>query len=160
MAKKMEIYSAMIDCMDHHIGRILEYLEKTGELDNTYVIFMSDNGADAGDVDRPGSPFTNYIENYANNDFENYGKAKSFLSKGRYWAQACTAPFKLWKGFTTEGGIRVPAIIYHPKNIQLERKGAIDGQLLTVMDVAPTILEMAETPHPGTQFEGLSLIHI
>ena len=154
MAKKMEIYSAMIDCMDHHIGRILEYLEKTGELDNTYVIFMSDNGADAGDVDRPGSPFTNYIENYANNDFENYGKAKSFLSKGRYWAQACTAPFKLWKGFTTEGGIRVPAIIYHPKNIQLKRQGAIDGQLLTVMDVAPTILEMAETPHPGTQFEG------
>ena len=140
----MEVYSAMIECMDFHIGRVIEYLEKTGQLENTVVIFMSDNGADGGDVTSPQMPFATFIKEQCDNSFENYGRKGSFISKGRNWAQACSAPYKMWKGFTTEGGLRVPAFMYQPG---MKQKGTIDRQLLTVMDVAPTVLE-------------LSLIHI
>ena len=155
LARKMEIYAGMVDNMDYHIGRVVDYLKKAGKFDNTYIIFMSDNGADGGDVDRAGGPFSEFIEENVDNSFENLGHKGSFTSKGRNWAQATTAPFKLWKGFTTEGGIRVPAILYHPT---MDRQGAIDRQLLTAMDVAPTILELAGTKHPGREYKGREVV--
>ena len=154
-ARTMAVYSAMVECMDHHIGRVVDYLRKTGQLDNTYIIFMSDNGGDGGDVTSPQMPFYDFIQEQCDNSFENLGRKGSFISKGRNWAQACTAPYKMWKGFTTEGGIRVPAILYRPG---MKRQGVIDQQLLTAMDVAPTIMDLAGAKHPGTKYKGRDIV--
>lgn len=146
-SRKMELYAAMVDNLDHHIGQLIQYLEESKQLDNTIIVFMSDNGAAAEDFyNRPDGPGPFLRENY-DNSYDNMGKASSFVSYGPQWAQAGAAPFKLFKYYSTEGGIVTPLII-SGKNV--ERKAGLQNTFITVMDLAPTFLELAGIKYPAT----------
>ena len=154
--REMEIYAAMVDNMDYHIGRILSYLEETGERDNTIIIFMSDNGA-AGFGPGMNKAFPQeWIDGQFDNSYENMGKENSYIYYGPHWAQAGTAPSRIFKGFSTEGGLKVPGIInFRGKSDAL--KGQLSHQFMTVLDLAPTFMDLAdaepfESPYNGKEF--------
>ena len=109
-ARRMAVYAAMVDNMDRHLGRVLSYLERTGELDNTVIVFLSDNGADGNsvyDVART----REWIHKDMDNSTANIGRQGSFAEYGPGWAQAGMTPLHLYKSFMYEGGISVPAIV-------------------------------------------------
>lgn len=151
-ARVRETYSAMVERLDWNVGRVIEDLRKKGLLDNTVVIFMSDNGAEGASFEaRPllGESIESHISKYYNNSLENIGNYDSYTWYGPRWAQAATAPSKLFKTFSSEGGIHVPFILSYP-GISEELKGSISSVFSTVMDVAPTLLELAGIPPPDT----------
>ena len=146
-ARKMEIYAAMVDDLDHYLGTVFETLKRRGEFDNTFIFFMSDNGPEGAHLEIGWDAVSEWIAQCCDNSFENMGKADSYFWYGPNWARAGAAPFRMFKGFTTEGGIRVPAIVHYPKTVPA---GTIYSGMATVMDVLPTILELAEIEHPRT----------
>lgn len=140
-ARKMEIYAAMVDNLDDNIGRLLDYLRKSGQYDNTLIVFMSDNGAageNHGQFYPPG-PRTD-------NSLGNLGRVGSQVDYGLRWAEVSAAPFHLFKGTTAEGGISVPAIIQLPKAL---RRQGIERGVARVDDLAPTFLELAGIAVPN-----------
>ena len=153
-ARTMEVYAAMVDRMDWNIGRVIDYLDGTGELDNTVVIFLSDNGAEGTIVEAMplrGAEIAALIARHCDNSLDNIGGPTSYTWYGPRWAQAATAPSRLHKAFTTEGGIRVPGFLTWPG---FSRQGEIGTAFSTVMDIAPTVLELAGAAHPGTTYRG------
>ena len=144
----------MVDRMDHNIGRVVDYLAETGELDNTVVVFMSDNGAEGAILEALpilGGAIAAEIEKNWDNSLDNAGAANSFIWYGPRWAQAATAPSRLHKAFTSEGGIRVVGFATWPG---FDRQQQIGTAFSTVMDIAPTVLELAGVAHPGTEYRG------
>jgi arylsulfatase A-like enzyme len=146
-ARRMEVYAAMVENIDHHIGRLLKYLKKTGRYDNTLIIFFSDNGANGADMHMYPDTDEAWVERNSDNQFSNWGRRGSRIAQGIGWAQASSTPFRLFKGFIAEGGIRAPLIITGPG---VARGGKISDALTHVMDLAPTFLEIAGTSHPTT----------
>ncbi len=143
-SRKMELYAAMVDNLDKHIGQLIRFLKDSKLFDNTLIVFMSDNGAAAEDFYN--SPeFGPFISKHYDNSYDNMGKASSFVSYGPQWAQVGAAPFKLFKEYPTEGGISTPLII-SGKNV--ERKPGIQNVFINVMDLAPTFLEIAHVSYP------------
>lgn len=130
-ATKMSLHAAMVDRMDREIGRVLDQLRAMGELDNTAIFFLSDNGADAtllvrGDGhDREAPP----------------GSWRSFLCIGPGWASASNAPFRRHKIWVHEGGISTPLIVHWPKGIAAH--GELRHALGHVIDFVPTLLDLA-----------------
>jgi len=153
-ARTMEVYAGMVERMDWNIGRVIDHLTRTGDLDNTFILFMSDNGA-AGELLEAmpffGPNLREFIAEHYDNSLDNIGRANSYVWYGPRWAQAATAPSRLYKGFTAQGGIRVCAFIRYPPSA---RQGEIGAALMTVMDVAPTLLELAGVAHPGNRYRG------
>ena len=145
-ARTMEIYAAMVENLDHNIGRLLDFLRATGQYENTVILFLSDNGAEGNPI---GSMYDNadWIPARFDNRYENMGRVNSFIYSGPGWAQASTAPFRLFKTFPTQGGIRVPAIV---RFSGLQRSGTRSDTFASVMDVAPTLLELAGIEPPDT----------
>lgn len=141
----MELYAAMVDNLDRHIGRLLDYLRDNGLYENTLIVFMSDNGAAAEDFANSG-PRSAFLREIYDNSFDNMGRADSWISYGPQWAEAGSAPFKRYKGFTTEGGIVAPMIATGPG---VARDEAISREYLTVSDLAPTFLEVAGATYPA-----------
>lgn len=152
-ARRMTVYAAMIDNMDRQIGRVLDYIKQKGELDNTFVFFMSDNGADGNSVYDVGRT-REWIHKDMDNSTANIGKRGSFIEYGPGWAQVGSTPFKLYKSFMYEGGISVPAIAWGPGI----GGGTIKREFAHVMDVAPTIYQIAGVSHPGTQYQGREVL--
>jgi len=158
-SKAMEVFAAMVECIDHNVGKVVDYLEETGELDNTFVCFMSDNGAEGAAYEAypivQGS-MIQHLQRYYDNRLENLGRGNSFIWYGPRWAQAATAPSRLYKAFTTEGGVRVPFLAKFPAAFASaeQKNGGITNAFSTVMDLAPTILEMAGVPHPSPDGQG------
>ncbi|MBL3556370.1 MULTISPECIES: arylsulfatase [Marinobacter] len=152
-AKKMEIYSAMVDNMDHNIGRLMSHLEASGNLDNTVIVFMSDNGAEGND---PSLLPTNkaWIENEYNNSYENMGHPNSYIWQSPQWAQVSSTPFPMWKSFTSQGGLLAPAII---KILGVTEKGSINDDFLHVKDIMPTFLSLANIENPVNNGEHLQI---
>lgn len=158
-AKTMETFAGMVQNMDTQIGRVLDNLRESGELDNTFVLFMSDNGAEGllleaipiikGDVH-------DHIAKYYDNSLENMGRKNSYVWYGPHWASAATTPGRLYKAFTTEGGVRVPFILNYPP--LTAQRSEIDHSFATVMDLAPTILELAGVKHPGTTYKNRQVV--
>lgn len=146
-ARKMEVYAAMVDNLDHNIGRLLDYLKHTGQYDNTLVFFMSDNGAAGEDHSKGYSPNTAATDN----SYENIGRRHSNLSYGLRWAEVSATPFRLFKGTTAEGGISVPAIVRLPNG--RGRHGLLNVPA-RVDDLLPTFLELAGIPNPGSSYGG------
>ena len=148
MARKMELYAAMVENMDHHIGRLLNRLKQIGELDNTLIIFLSDNGAageDIAELLRALSPQAgDWIAKTFDNRFENWGRPRSLVDYGPSWAQIGMVPFRQFKGVLAEGGIRAPLIVAGPG---VNHKGKIDHSLLHVIDIVPTVLELTGVKH-------------
>lgn len=140
-ARKMEIYAAMVDNLDHNISRVVDYLRKSGQYDNTLIVFMSDNGA----------AWENHTQFYppgprTDNSYTNLGRAGSQINYGLRWAEVSAAPFHLFKGFPAEGGISVPMIIQMPKSL---RRQGVERGVARVDDLAPTFLDLAGIAVPS-----------
>ena len=154
--RAMEVYAAMIDEVDVHTGRLIEFMTTRGLLDNTIIFFMSDNGAEGHDLDEtwPMEAFPEIRKTIdAAHDFsyENIGRPGSYTLLGPNWANAGAPSFKLHKGFPTEGGTRVAAFVHYPEIIS---RPAISNDFVNIRDVAPTILELAGIAHPGDEYDG------
>lgn len=157
-ARAMEVYAGMVERMDWNIGRVTDYLRETGELDNTFVFFCSDNGAEGAIVEAmplSGAVIMEQVRKHYDNSLDNLGEASSCIWYGPRWAQAATAPSRLHKAFTTEGGIRVVSFASFPG---FQRQGEIGSAFSTVMDIAPTVLEMAGAAHPGASYKGREIV--
>jgi arylsulfatase A-like enzyme len=146
-SRTMEVYAAMIERLDMEVGRVLKYLEDSGQMRNTIVIFQSDNGAAGGALGGLGR----------DNSIENIGRVTSFAAYGTGWAAASEAPYYLLKFSTGEGGIHAPAFV---SGAALGiPKGRHEDSLLMTYDLAPTILELAgaSTAPPKDQPDALSI---
>lgn len=157
-ARKMETFAAMVDVVDQHIQRVIDYLESTGELDNTFILFMSDNGAEGTLLEAlpmlgGATSLGALIDKHYDNSLANIGNKDSFTWYGANWACASMAPSRGFKTWITEGGIRCPCLVRYPPFTNSETKpGSHTNEFTTVMDILPTILEMAGAshPHPST----------
>lgn len=150
-AREMELYASMVKNMDDNIGKITSYLEEIGELDNTLIFFMSDNGAEADSEEN--IFFGNTLKNnpYYDNSYENMGNVDSWVYYGPGWAQAAMAPYRLFKGYLTEGGTKVSAFMNHSS---LTKSELINNHYLTVMDLMPTLLDVAGADFNPTEYAG------
>lgn len=140
-ARRMEIYAAMVANMDFHIGRLLAHLREAGEFDNTFILFMSDNGAAGTMPDR--------LDDGYDNSLANMGDRDSFVDYGMGWAEAAMAPYRDVKSSMAEGGVLAAAFATHGS---LAAPGSISREYLTMQDVMPTLLQLAGTQHPGGEF--------
>ncbi len=141
-ARKMELYAAMVGHMDANIGKLTAYLKDKELYDNTLIIFLSDNGPEGNSWD-VGPPWDN-------SKFEDWGKKGTFIQYGAAWAQVSAGPYRMFKGFLSEGGIRVPLIISGPS---VAGSGRISDAFAHIMDIPATILDAASVSHP-TIYEG------
>lgn len=155
-ARKMEIYAAMVDNMDENIGRVMAHLEKSGKLDNTVVMFMSDNGAD-GNSPEVLPRNKEWIASEYNNSFENMGRPDSYIWYGAQWGQVSAAPWPMWKGYPSQGGLLVPAILSLPGD---DAQDEINHQFFHVMDIMPTFLELAGIDVPSSPYNGRQVFEI
>ena len=161
--RAMEVYAGMGECIDHNVGKIVQHLKDIGEYDNTFIMFLSDNGAEGGAHEASpvfhGGPMA-HLQKYYDNSLDNLGNFDSFIWYGPRWAQAATAPCRLYKSYTTEGGIRVPFVGKFPVghlNLPIS-PGGISDNFATVMDIAPTCLEMAGVTHPAPNYRGREVV--
>jgi arylsulfatase len=148
----MEVYAGFLSHTDHHLGRLLDFLAASGELDRTLVLALSDNGASA-----EGGPHGTFNENFIFNglahDVEStramLDELGSVRTYGHYpwgWALAGNTPFRRWKRETHEGGIGDPLIVRWPATTDC---GAIRAQYVHAIDVAATILDVTGTTMPA-----------
>lgn len=148
--KRMRIYAAMIENMDYHIGRFLEALDARDTDRETVIIFMSDNGAEGNNV---GNLMDNsyWVPSNFDNRLGNLGRQGSYVWLGLGWADAAVSPFTLFKSYTSEGGLRTPAIVYSSRG----RFGStIKNALVTVRDMGPTLLELAGVDQHDGEYKG------
>lgn len=153
-ATSMEVYAAMVDRMDQGIGKIILALEETGQLDNTLIFFLQDNGGCA-EVLTDKWPRSLHFPAYARdgtpilrgNDVTVLpGPEDTYMSYGAEWANLSNTPFRLYKHFIHEGGIATPLIAYWPNGIQLPSRAT--NQLGHIIDIMPTCVEVAGATYP------------
>jgi arylsulfatase A-like enzyme len=163
-----EVYAGYLAHADHHIGRLLDYLEETGQRDNTLIILVSDNGA-SGEGGPNGSVNENKVLNGILDDMaqnlamiDDLGTPKTYNHYPTGWAMAFNTPFKMWKRYEFNGGTADPCLISWPKGIKA--KGEIRHQYHHAIDIAPTILDVLGIDPPAeikgyTQapFDGVSM---
>ncbi|WP_442595343.1 arylsulfatase [Parapusillimonas sp. JC17] len=156
----MEVYAAQVDRMDQGIGRIIAALEETGQLDNTLIIFLSDNGACAEDI--PEGVTVDELVNklmiakartrtgeevhFGNNPNIMPGPENTYQSYGVAWANLSNTPFRLYKHWIHEGGISTPLICHWPQGIK--EKGGIRHAPGYLPDIMATLLDITGTPYP------------
>jgi arylsulfatase A-like enzyme len=148
-SRGMEVYAGMLEAMDYHYGRVIDFLEDIDELENTIIIFLSDNGANPWYSDEyPGASEPEFRKKF-DNSLENVGRPESNYSYGRGFALGSSGPLDKFKMTVGEGGIRSPLLISGP--------GIEGGRQISsfayVTDIMPTILELAGADHP-TMFQG------
>lgn len=151
--RRMELYAAMVELMDHHIGRLAEAV-RADDSRETVIVFVSDNGAEANDIE---AVLDNkyWIPATFDNRLANMGRRGSYVWLGVGWGQATSSPLRIYKSYTTEGGIRAPAIFYSSRDRFAPGK---KRALVAVRDIAPTVLELAGVEHPGPRFDGRPII--
>ena len=143
---RMAVYAAQVHCMDYNIGRLVSTLEESGKLDNTLIVFLSDNGGCAEGGILGGGDFSNI------NNPELWGA----ISYGLVWANLSNVPFRLYKVRVHAGGTCTPLIIHWPARMPQERKGSITHEPGYLLDIMPTALEVAKAKYP-TKFKGNKL---
>ena len=136
-ATKMAIHAAMVESMDREVGRILTALEAMNALENTLILFASDNGASAEIM----------IRGEGHDAAAPPGSRKTFLCLGPGWSSCANTPFRRHKTWVHEGGIATPWIVHWPKGVA--SKGALRTQPVHVIDVVPTVLEIAGVAAPA-----------
>ncbi len=160
LGKKMELYAAMVENLDFHVGRLIDHLKKIGEYENTIFIVFGDNGAEGNDLFKmiAGTPGTrDYLFaaiNWSQTHPSAWGDPGSYVSYGPMWAQVSMTPFSQYKGWLAEGGIRNALIVSGPA--VKRTKGSINHGLMHVADIMPTLLEIAGAGYPKT-YEGREL---
>ncbi len=147
-ARLMEVYAAMVDCVDQNVGRLLNVLEETGTAENTLVVVLSDNG---GNAEQAGGDDPTNVP----------GSKDGHASCGAGWAYVQNTPFRRYKHWAHEGGIASPLIIRAPG---IARPGSVSTQVAHAMDLMPTLLQLTavEVParrddQPAAALEGISL---
>jgi arylsulfatase A-like enzyme len=150
-ARKMEVYAAMIANIDHQLGRLFTHLKNTDQWDNTLIIFLSDNGANGLQMYQYPHTDEAWVDRNSDNRYENLGRQFSRMATGPAWAQVSMTPFRMFKGFVAEGGIRSPLII---AGQGVDKPGTVNDAFSHVMDIASTILDASGTPDPGTTYMG------
>ena len=157
-AKIMEIYAAMVDDVDVYIGRMIDYLKEIGEYDNTVIFFMSDNGPEGHAMEKSFIEVAEWAEACCDNSYENIGNADSYVWLGPNWARAGNTPLRMFKGYTSQGGVRAPAFFHYPRAV---RGAVMNDSITTVKDVMPTLLELAGIEHPGPgTFQGREVLAV
>jgi len=148
-AKEMAVYAGMLEYMDMSIGRVLEHLKQKGVLDNTIVVFLSDNGGEARELM---DHFPEYYDKNFNTNYQNMGEKGTFVEYGPEWAQVSMTPFTSFKASASEGGVRAPLIISYPKTIPI---GQRTDAFASVVDLVPTLLQYADVK-PSSSTPALS----
>ena len=147
-AYRMAVYAAQVHCVDYNVGKVIDYLKKTKQLDNTLILFLADNGACAEPYLELGGGKQEDINNPACNNMPSYGRA---------WAQTSNTPFRKYKCRSYEGGISTPLIFSWNKKL-----GNRHGNLCTtpgyLPDIMPTVLEATGAAYPET-YHGGNKIH-
>ena len=142
------MYAAQVDCMDQNIGRILECLEKRKALDNTLIMFFSDNGC-SGELGLFGM---NWHQNKSTNFDEWRKKSGWSISQGQCWATYSNTPLRKYKQYVHEGGIASPFIAHWPDGIT-DAGRIVSDQTFHLIDIMPTLCELADTQYPD-EYQG------
>lgn len=164
-ARRMEVYAAMLAAMDHEIGRLRTALEELGDARNTVFVFLSDNGAE------PSDPYEYlsgrvWLATQYSRAIEDLGARGAYATIGRNWASVAAAPLATHKFYAGEGGLRVPMIMSGPGLLPKDTEGGrIHRGFTHVMDITPTLLEIARVEHPGANagvepLQGKSLLPV
>ena len=150
-ARQMEVFAAMLTHVDEQIGRVVQTLEKTGQLDNTLIFITADNGS-SGEGGLAGTFNETYVLNGLQTPFDanmshydDWGGPTTYPHFHAGWALAGNTPFQYFKQIVHRGGIQDAMIVHWPKGI--EAKGEIRDQYHHIIDIAPTILDVT-----GTEF--------
>lgn len=173
----MEVYAAMIEVMDEGIGRIVAQLKAEGQLDNTIICFLEDNGGCAEPVGRTGdfqprgngptlAPLDKDFLQHGNQPAQTRdgwpvrfgygvlpGPADTFVAYGRGWANVSNTPFREYKHWVHEGGISTPLIVHWPAGIPAARRGQLEPQPGHLVDLMTTCADLAGATYPA-QFKG------
>ena len=156
----MEVYCAMIDSMDAGIGRITRQLEQSGQLENTLILFLQDNGACAETVGRIAGnvPKAESIEGKPLRAGPGVmpGPGDTYVAYGRGWANVSNTPFREYKHWVHEGGISTPLVAHWPRGIPAARSGTLESQPAHLIDVMATCVDLASAKYP-TEFAGVSI---
>ncbi|MGN5519066.1 sulfatase-like hydrolase/transferase [Halopseudomonas sp. Lyrl_26] len=151
-SRRMEVYAGMVDNLDYNIGRIISYLKSIGEYENTFIVFLSDNGPE-GNTFSSQHPevkrWRKWIDDTFDNSLENIGHKNSYEFQGPGWASVSATPHRLFKAFPAEGGVRTPAIMTHKGVIS---EGQRSHAMISVMDLAPTFLDLAQVDFPQDRY--------
>lgn len=156
LARRMSIFAAMVDIMDENIGRVINTLKENGDLDNTFIIFMSDNGACAewhefGFDGKSGMAY----HTHTGKELDGMGQPGTYHHYGTGWANVGCTPFTLYKHYAHEGGISTPCIICYGNKIV--NPGRIDHQPAQFCDIMSTCAELAGTEYPK-QYQGRDIV--
>ncbi|MCX6625250.1 MAG: sulfatase-like hydrolase/transferase [Acidobacteria bacterium] len=152
-AMKMEIYAAMVDRVDQNVGRLLKRLEAQRKLDNTLILFLSDNGAcaetpaDWDNID-PSAPM---------------GSVATFINYGPSWASVSNTPLRKWKTDSFEGGVATPLVVHWPAG--MAPRSGYNREPAHLIDIMPTVLDITGAKYPGASkqarippMDGVSLV--
>ena len=160
LGKKMELYAGMVENLDFHVGRLIDYLKKTGQYDNTIFLVFGDNGAEGTDLFKmiAGTPGTRDFLfaaiNWSQTHPNAWGDPENYVGYGPMWAQVSMTPFSQYKGWVSEGGIHNALIVSGPAVTR--PRGSINNGVMHVADVMPTLLEIAGTGYPKS-YQGREL---
>jgi arylsulfatase A-like enzyme len=146
-AREMEVYAAMADAMDHHVGRLITHLKETKQYDNTVFVFLSDNGAEGSDY----AEAQIWLKTQYSQATETLGAKGTYGIPGPSWASASVSPLNTYKFYAGEGGIRVPLII---SGVAGMPQNQINHSMAHVNDIVPTLLALAQVPAPGNHYQG------
>jgi len=142
--RRMEIYAAMLDRVDQNIGKILAKLKAQGKLDNTLIMFASDNGACA----------ENAGVKIKSAKLQDFGKVASYEVVGENWATVQNTPLRKWKNYSHEGGINTPFIVSWPDRIK--NGGGFYDEPAHLIDIMATLVDLTGAPYPET-FDGKAI---
>jgi arylsulfatase len=187
-ARRMEVYAAMVDCLDQGVGRIVAQLKKTGDFENTLIFFLADNGGCAEEYGSrgavkpdPSKPVV--LKLMGENELQTRmqpthtrdgrpvrtgygvmpGAADTYIAYGKPWANASNTPFRRYKHWVHEGGISTPLIAHWPA--QIRSRGKLRHQPGHLIDIMATCVDVAGAEYPSeykgnkiTPMEGKSLV--
>ncbi len=177
--RNMEVYAAMVDRMDQGIGKIVDELRRQGQLDNTLILFLQDNGGCAENMGRskPRKPYPQYKPmkpdqlqpsvwpSMQTRDGRPVrtgpdvmpGPADTYIAYGRSWANVSNTPFREYKHWVHEGGVATPLIAHWPGGIAPKVRGKLDHQPGHLVDLMATCLDLAEARYPA-QYDGRTIV--
>ncbi|MEN1680439.1 MAG: arylsulfatase [Planctomycetota bacterium] len=168
LARRMAVFAAMVEGVDQGVGQIVDRLAETDQLDNTLILFLSDNGAcyEWGPFGFDGVSRRGTTTLHSGASLREIGGPGTHHSYGSGWANLGNTPFRLYKHFTHEGGISTPMIAHWPAGFGARKEWARDPA--HVMDIMPTLLDAAGVKYPATSrdgapspnLEGLSLLPV
>jgi arylsulfatase/uncharacterized sulfatase len=159
-SRVMQVNAGMMEAADFHLGRLLDHLDESGELQNTVVIVTSDNGPEYNTIGKTAPPARLAFERLWmglvgwNTHYESLGQRDSLAAIGQEWAAVSAAPFHLFKFSTAEGGLRVPMVVAGP---DIRPVGLVQARS-QVTDIAPTLLDAAAVRFDPDEFYGRSLM--